>query len=116
MSLTQKLINRLKKSPQSIEFNNVMDVIAAEYRHTPSAFINGDQQNSAEQNQGSCKVLAFARMNSLSESETLALFGSYYRDDVLKNPQGSDHGNIRAFMRTGWSGVELAQDALQPID
>lgn len=116
MSLTQELINKVKESPQTVEFSDVMDVISAEYLHTPSAFINGDQQNSAQQNQGSCKVLAFARLNGLSEPETLALFGSYYREDVLKNPQGSDHGNIRAFMRTGWSGVELAQDALQPID
>jgi hypothetical protein len=42
----------------------------------------------------------------------LACFGTYYRDDVLANPEGSDHGNIRNFMKTGWAGVSLPEGVL----
>lgn len=116
MSNTQGLLEQLKQAPESVEFEQVMAVIAAEYRHTASAFKNGEQVNSAEQNQGSCKILGFARLNGLTEQQTLYCFGRYYRDDVLQHPEGSDHGNIRAFMRTGWAGVQLHNDALVRID
>lgn len=116
MSKTRELINQLNSSPETVEFNKVIEVISAEYIHTPSAFINGSQANSAEQNQGSCKILGFAKLNGLSEAQTLHCFGAYYREDVLGNPQGSDHGNIRAFMQTGWSGVQIPDDALVLID
>jgi hypothetical protein len=116
MSKSQTLVEQLKASPETVEFDQVMEVIAAEYTHTPSAFANGEQRNTAEQNQGSCKILAFARLNGLTEQQTLHCFGKYYRDDVLQNPEGSDHGNIRAFMRTGWGGVELPANALVAID
>lgn len=43
----------------------------------------------------------FFCLNHLDEDSTLACFGSYYRDDVLKFPDGTDHGNIRRFMRDG---------------
>ncbi|WP_188863865.1 HopJ type III effector protein, partial [Aliivibrio fischeri] len=44
---------------------------------------------------------------------TLACFGQYYRHDVLENPQGDDHQNIRNFMVTGWAGVQFKTQALQ---
>jgi len=43
----------------------------------------------------------------------LALFGDYYRSDVLKNPEGSDHQNIRNFMHKGWAGVTFKGEALR---
>jgi|GEM_PF-3978162 len=43
----------------------------------------------------------FFCLNHLDEDSTLACFGSYYRDDGLKFPDGTDHGNIRRFMRDG---------------
>jgi hypothetical protein len=42
----------------------------------------------------------------------LACFGAYYRNDVLGNPEGSDHGNIRNFMESGWAGVKLPEGVL----
>lgn len=116
MSNTKSLMEQLNQAPESVEFEQVIAVIAAEYRHTASAFTNGEQINSAEQNQGSCKILGFARLNGLTEQQTLYCFGRYYREDVLQHPEGSDHGNIRAFMRTGWGGVQLPNDALVRID
>jgi len=112
MQKTRALLNTLNESPDSVEFDQVMAVIDAEYHHSPTAFVNGSQINSAEQNQGSCKILSFARLNGLSDSQTLHCFGRYYREDVLNHPQGEDHGNIRAFMKTGWAGVVIDSSAL----
>jgi hypothetical protein len=68
--------------------------------------------NQAGSNEGSCKIFAFATTEGLSEAETLACFGKYYREDVLQNPQVSDHANIRTFMRHGWKGIRFEQSAL----
>jgi hypothetical protein len=51
----------------------------------------------------------------LSEVHTLALFGGYYRDDVLGNPEGRDHGNIRHFMKYGWAGIHFEGEALRAL-
>lgn len=112
MSLTEKLIETLRTEPQTVAFSDVMAVIEAEYHHKPTAFINGSVLNSLEQNQGSCKILGFARLNGLSEEETLNCFGDYFRQDVLQHPDGTDHANIRAFITTGWAGVQLPEDAV----
>jgi hypothetical protein len=42
------------------------------------------------------------------------LFGDYYRKDVLEHPEGSDHANIRQFIRDGWQGIQFDSDVLQP--
>ncbi len=47
--------------------------------------------------------------------ETLALFGRYYRDDVMGNPAGEDHANIRNFLLDGWVGVRFDDMPLQPV-
>ncbi|MEP1447388.1 MAG: HopJ type III effector protein [Paraglaciecola sp.] len=44
--------------------------------------------NQAGTNEGSCKIFYFSKLQKLTENQTLALFGSYYRDDVLANPKG----------------------------
>ena len=103
----QQFLSRLRDEPESIEFADCMSVIDAEYSFTPTAFDNGDVSNAADENNGSCKIFAFAQLQSLNADETLACFGAYYRDDVLKNPDGTDHGNIRSFMKNGWIDVEF---------
>jgi hypothetical protein len=111
------LIERLKTTPRELDFKEVMEAIEAHYDYTPTAFTNGQGEsrviNGAGENEGSCKVFAFGLMNGLSEAETLACFGEHYRH-VLASPDGTDHANIRAFMRFGWSGVEFAGTALRP--
>jgi hypothetical protein len=115
MSLST-LIQRIQQQPDQLQFDDVMAVIAEHYDYTPTRFSNGlgDGQvvNAAGQNEGSCKLFAFARLNGLDEAQTLACFGDYYRRDVLANPQGSDHANIRSFMRHGWPGIQFDQPAL----
>ena len=100
-------LKKLNDDPASVAFDDTMAVIGAHYDFTPAAFTNGDTRNEAGQNSGSCKLFAFAMLNKLSKEQTLACFGTYYRDDVLKNPQGSDHQNIRNFMKSGWEGVKF---------
>lgn len=100
-------LKTLNERPESVAFADTMAVIDAHYEFTPAAFTNGDVKNEAGQNSGSCKLLAFAMLNRLSREQTLACFGAYYRDDVLKHPDGTDHQNIRNFMKHGWDGVKF---------
>lgn len=95
----------------SLDFEDSMQVIADNYQYTPTAFSNGTVENAAGQNEGSCKIFAFAKLNSLNESQTLACFGRFYQD-VLATPEGNDHGNIRAFMTHGWNGIQFEGVAL----
>ena len=106
-------LQRLRETPQQIEFSETIAVIEAHYDYTTTAFRNGNVENAAGQNGGSCKILAFAKLQGLSEQETLACFGRYYREDVLQHPEANDHQNIRNFMRSGWGGVVFEGQALQ---
>ncbi len=108
----QQFLHTLETAPDSITFNGTIAVIDANYDFTPTAFRNGDLQNEAGQNNGSCKVFSFAQLHKLTPQQTLHCFGSYYRDDVLKNPQGSDHQNIRNFIKSGWDGIAFQGNAL----
>jgi len=110
-----EFLTQLTQRPEQVEFSDTMAVIEENYQFTPSSFVNGDTVNEAKQNNGSCKIFAFGLLNKLSAEQTLACFGSYYRDDVLKNPQGDDHQNIRNFMISGWDGVKFENSALTSI-
>jgi len=111
MSITQ-LIDKIKSQPDTVTFHEVIDTIAAHYDYTPARFTNGDAVSEAGTNEGSCKIFAFAQLNGLNEAETLACFGDFYRKDVLENPDGTDHANIRNFMVHGWAGIKFDQPAL----
>ena len=103
---------RLHKEPLTIEFSEAINLINHYYHYTPVAFANGDLDNAGGENEGSCKIFAFALMHGLTEAQTLACFGHYYRDEVLGNPEGEDHQNIRQFMKTGWQPLEFHGQAL----
>jgi len=103
----EELVTMVREQPDAVDFKQVIALIDAQYQFTPTQFSNGDVDNAAGTNEGSCKVLAFAQLQGLNESETLALFGHFYRDDVLGNPQGTDHGNIRNFIAYGWDRVKF---------
>jgi len=112
----ENLIQLIKISPEKIQFKQVIDVINEYYNYTPVQFTNGrnDDQliNNAGKNEGSCKLFYFAKMHNLTEQETLACFGHYYRDEVLKQTEADNHANIRTFMRFGWSGIDFRNSAL----
>lgn len=109
----EELIEKLRTDPNSVEFEEVMRTIDENYHYTPTRFTNGDVENAAGSNEGSCKIFYFAQLNNLSETETLSLFGRYYRDDVMGDPAGDDHPNIRNFILDGWLGVHFDGEALQ---
>lgn len=108
---TNELINLIQTNPSEVEFEQVIAVIDQDYSYTPTQFYNGLGENevisAAGTNEGSCKIFAFADINDLNEAQTLACFGKYYREDVLRNLGGTDHANIRNFMRYGWEGIHF---------
>ena len=108
----ESFLEKLEQTPQSIAFTDTIATIEANYDFTPTAFENGLQHNAAGDNSGSCKLFAFAEIQNLSEAATLACFGAYYFEDVLENPNGTDHQNIRNFMNTGWNGIAFYGSAL----
>lgn len=112
MQLTDTLITKLQHTPEQVQFKEVIDVIESEYDFTPTAFTNGQQNNAANENNGSCKIFSFAQLNQLTPEQTLHLFGDFYRVDVLQNPEATDHQNIRQFMLSGWEGVAFSAPAL----
>lgn len=97
---------------QAGNFAEVMATIEHHYHFQPTRFVNGSQINEAGQNNGSCKIFAFAQLHQLSEQATLNAFGDYYTQDVLGHPEGKDHSNIRNFMQQGWQGIQFDQTAL----
>jgi hypothetical protein len=107
-----EFLHLLVVNANTISFTQTLAVIEQNYNYRPAEFINGELHNPAGVNQGACRVLAFAKMHHLDNEQTLNCFGDYYRHDVLGNPGGSDHGNIRNFMKTGWSAVRFMSDPL----
>jgi hypothetical protein len=114
MTTINAFLQRLRETPEVIQFSDTMAVIDAHYHFTPTAFKNGEQTNAAGENSGSCKLFSFAQMHQLSQEDTLHCFGGFYREDVVKNPGGEDHQNIRNFIATGWAGVYFDGQALTP--
>ena len=108
----QDLKNKLNKAPETVSFTDTMAVIEVNYIFTPTAFTNGELKNAEGENSGSCKLFAFAIKQNLTKEETLACFGAYYFEEVLKNPEGSNHQNIRNFVKTGFAGLKFEAEAL----
>lgn len=116
--ILEKLLKQIKNEPESVDFADVIAIINEHYNYQPASFFNGRGSdmvtNVAGKNEGSCKIFAFAKIHDLSRDETLACFGDYYRNDVLKNPDGDDHANIRTFMKYGWDAVVFSENPLSP--
>jgi len=104
---------KLKNTPSQIEFSETMAVIESHYKFTPTAFKNDDLQNNSGENSGSCKLFSFAKLQGFTKEETLACFGKFYFEDVLNDPNGSGHQNIRNFMKTGFDGLVFEGHALK---
>ncbi len=89
-------------------FASTLAFIGQWFDFTPSAFNNGGVQNSAEQNQGSCKVFALAQLLQLSKEQALCCFGEHYRD-VLATPDVDNHHNLRRVLRDGLGDISFDQ-------
>ena len=117
MSKLERLLQDIQSSPETIEFDDVIDTIDDHYSYSATRFSNGIGENrvvnEAGTNEGSCKIFSFAKRHSLNEEQALTCFGKYYREDVLNNPDNSDHANIRNFMVSGWDGIKFEGVALK---
>ena len=92
-------------------FADTLGFIEQLYHYQPSGFHIGSLYNSAEQNQGSCRILAMALDLGLTDQQTLACFAEHYQS-VLAEPDGSGHANVRALMQHGLAAVHFDQPPL----
>ena len=92
-------------------FADTLAFIDQYYDYRPSAFRNGPLHNSAEQNQGSCRILAMAQDLNLSDEQALQCFAEHYQS-VLAQPEGSEHANIRTLMQHGLAAVHFDNQPL----
>jgi len=115
MTTLKTYLDQLNREPQTISFETTISVIDNNYNFTPGEFKNGSLINAINQNNGSCKIFAFAQLHKLNEAQTLHCFGDYYRKDVLENPDADDHQNIRNFMNSGWQGIAFSSTILTPL-
>lgn len=103
-------------STEKVSFAETSTIITDYYHYQPTEFSNGlapdELINQPGVNEGSCKIFAFAQLHQLNPTQTLSLFGDYYWQDVLGNPDGNDHKNIRNFMQYGWAGIDFKGIAL----
>jgi len=108
----KNFLDQLKQAPESNAFKTTLAIIDQYYDFTPCEFKNAGLINSANENNGSCKIFAFGQLHQLTEQQVLHCFGDYYRVDVLQNPEGVDHQNIRNFIKHGWSGITFRHSPL----
>lgn len=87
-------------------FEDSLALIEQHFEYRPCGFQNGPLTNAAGENAGSCRIFGLGQYCNLNEADTLKLFGEHYRQ-VLDDPTGDSHGNIRQFISTGWSGIRF---------
>jgi len=93
-------------------FQDTLDLIKQGFEYRPTGFHNGPLVNQAGENEGSCRVFSLAQYCNLNEADTLRLFAEHYQQ-VLDDPAGENHSNIRQFMATGWSGIRFDEQSLR---
>ncbi len=96
----------------SHQFAATLAFINQWFDFTPSAFRNGKVSNTAEQNQGSCRVLSMALLLGLTKEQTLKCFGEHYRD-VLATPGVDNHHNLRRLQAEGLVDIHFDHTPLQ---
>lgn len=61
------IVKQVKNNPEAIDFKDVISYIDEHYDFSPTKFTNGKTVNEANENNGSCKVFSFAKLNDLSK-------------------------------------------------
>jgi len=112
--MTQEAYLKELRSGVKMQFKDLMALVDDNFNHTPASFTNGTLDNSEDENQGSAKLFGFAAIHQLTPLETLHCFGEHYQD-VLNDPQGTAHQNIRNFIIYGWEGVKFNSPVLIPF-
>lgn len=52
----ESFLEKLKTAPETVSFNDTIAVIEENYTFSETAFTNGQTENQAGQNNGSCKI------------------------------------------------------------
>lgn len=100
-SLAREFAEKVKSGAE-VSFDESIKVIDEHYVYIEVPFQNGNLNNAAGENIGSAKILAFGLITAMTKEQTLQMFGDYYRN---LNKEGSDHMNIRNFVKNGFDGV-----------
>lgn len=70
-------------TPSSVDFEDTMAIINEHYNYQPTAFSNGTGDskvtNDAGQNEGSCKIFAFAQLHELSQKRLFCVLVAFIR-------------------------------------
>jgi 3-hydroxyisobutyrate dehydrogenase-like beta-hydroxyacid dehydrogenase len=99
-------LKQLNDDPASVTLDMALSTVGENYEFTPCGYTLGGVRFEADKTR-SCQLYAFGLLHKLTRQQTLACFGHHYHDDVLKNPQGTDHQTVRLFMKYGWDGLKL---------
>ena len=92
------------KRGESVTFKETIDFLDTHYFYFEVPFKNGPLYSKPNENTGTAKILSFGLMTRMTEAQTLAMFGEIYRN---LSPDGTDHANIRQFIKTGFAGVSF---------
>lgn len=96
--------NNIDMDSSNLMLEDVLETINSHYETQLLEYRVGNIVNKQGENEATGLILSYAALSNMNQETTLKLWGQYYRD-VLKNPTGTDHANIREFMKTGWKGV-----------
>jgi HopJ type III effector protein len=96
--------SNVEMDSSSLMIEAVLELINEHYETQLLEYTVGDVLNKQGENEKSGQILSYAALSNLNKDTTLKLFGQHYRS-VLATPDGTDHANIRNFMKYGWDGV-----------
>lgn len=96
--------NNVDMDSSNLMLEDVLEMINAHYETQLLEYSVGNIVNKQGENEATGLILSYAALSNMNKETTLKLWGQYYRD-VLKNPNGTDHANIREFMKNGWNSV-----------
>merc|ERR1712046_3626 len=100
------VLTDLLSLPKERNFSDVLALIEQHFEYTPKCFSNNGVKSAEGANAGSCKVFSMGKLLKLPKDCVLLCFAEHYKQ-VLGDPEGTSHGNIRGFMKQGWEGVEF---------
>lgn len=89
-----------------VQMDDVIAVCDREFEYTDSSFSVGAVENKVGTNVKSSKILSFAYLTKMDTETALKCYGEVYRE-VLVDPDGDSHGNIRALMKGGTECVKF---------
>lgn len=95
----------IKLGTKPVTLTETLAFIDEHYEYISVGFKCGEIESQPGENKGSAKIFSFGLMTKMDETAVLRLFGEVYRN---LDPKGSDHPNIRNFIKYGWPGVSFS--------